>query len=989
MNRFDAVPAALAVALCWAAQSAAQDAAEEDASEMDYSEVVVAVGTRAAPRTATASSVPVDAITSDALASQGSGDMTNLLRTTIPSYHVSTNPSRDAAALLRPVNLRGLAPDHTLVLVNGKRRHRAAVIQWISNGASDGAQGPDISAIPVAALERVEVLRDGAAAQYGSDAIAGVVNFVLKDDRQGGSLEAKWGAYSDSSDEDATVLSGNVGLPLGPNGYLNLSAEYNASAATDRSVQHPDAVAMAALGVNVANPAKPWGDAEVTGGVKTFANLGFDLANGARLYGFGNYTTRDIETAFFYRSPQGRSGVYVSGGKVLIGGGDACKSRYDYDATPANVVLVRDLLRSDGACFAFAEMLPEGFTPAFGASLTDTSAVLGLAGSFANGLDYDVSVNFGRNNVDFYIDDTVNASYGPNTPRSFDLGEYAQADTSFNLDVSYALDVGMASDMNLAAGFEWRDEEFEITTGERASWDTGPFGADGFSSRSNGFGGFNPASAGNWNRANIAAYGDAEVDVTASLRLGAALRFEDFDSFGNVTNYKLAGRWQLSPRLAIRGGTGTGFRAPTPGQQNANNLSTVVDSATGVFREQGTVASTNPVALALGGRALDAERSNNYTAGLVVELDTGTDLTIDWFRIDLEDRIALSNNITVDDALRARLAAAGVAAASDFNRIRYFTNDYDTETKGVDAVLTKRFDWARGTTDVLVGYNRTRTDVKNFSEASTASRTRAIERGSPDSRLSVAAEHRRDNWSLLARYNYFGSWFDSDDNHVHDGYGYLDLAARYEATDGLSLTLGSDNVIDQYPDEAVRSPSSGRLYPRYSPAGYNGRFIYARLQYRFGGRSAVAPPVPAPAPTPAPQPIVAKPPTPPAPADSIDYGIDLDSDGRPVNLTLYFEFDMARLDVGQIADVAKYAAFLADHEQWDVLIEGHADARGSNAYNLALGDRRAATAKRALLDAGVAARRIETVSHGEARPAMPGGSEAAYAKNRRVVIICR
>ena len=234
-----------------------------------------------------------------------------------------------------------------------------------------------------------------------------------------------------------------------------------------------------------------------------------------------------------------------------------------------------------------------------------------------------------------------------------------------------------------------------------------------------------------WNRANIAAYGDAEVDVAASVRLGAAVRFEDFDGFGSVTNYKLAGRWQLSSNFAVRGSAGTGFRAPTPGQQNANNLSTVVDSATGVFREQGTVASTNPVALALGGRALDAERSKNYTLGLVVELDSGTDLTIDWFRIDLEDRIALSDNISVDDALRAQLTAAGVAAASDFNRIRYFTNDYDTETTGVDVVLTKRFDWTLGATDVLFGYNRTRTHVEDFGEASTASRTRAIERARP------------------------------------------------------------------------------------------------------------------------------------------------------------------------------------------------------------------------------------------------------------------
>ena len=819
-------------ALLFAPAAMAQAEDEAAAEDATIDEVVVVVGTRAAPRSATDSPVPVDAIPAEALTSQGSGDMTNLLRATVPSYHVSTNPSRDAAALLRPVNLRGLAPDHTLVLVNNKRRHRGAVIQWISNGASDGAQGPDISAIPAVAIERVEVLRDGAAAQYGSDAIAGVVNFVLKDANEGGSVEAKWGAYSENTSEDVTVVSGNIGLPLGDAGFLNLSAEYNTSAPTDRSVQHPDAVAMQALGVAVANPAKPWGDAEVSGGLKTFANLGFDLGS-ARLYGFGNYTTREIETAFFYRSPQGRSGVYVSGGKMLIGGGEECKARYDYDATAENVITVRDMLRGDAECFAFAEMLPEGFTPAFGAEMTDFSTVVGIEGALANGLAYDLSLNMGRNSIDFYIDETVNASHGPATPRSFDLGEYMQADTSFNVDVAYPIDVGLASDLNLAAGFEWRDEEFEITTGERASWDTGPFGADGFSSRSNGFGGFNPASSGSWNRANTAAYLDAEADVLDNLRLGAAVRFENFDDFGAVTNYKLAGHLRLSPTMAVRGSAGTGFRAPTPGQQNANNLSTVVDSATGVFREQGTVASTNPVARALGGEPLDAERSRNYTFGFVFELDNGIDLTVDWFRVNLEDRIALSANIDVDDAIREQLSAAGVAAASDFNRIRYFANDYDTETKGVDAVLTRSFDWSGGRTNLLIGYNRTVTTLKSFEQATTASRRRAILRGSPGSRLNLVAEHGMGQWGLMARVNYFGSWFDSDDNHIHDGYAYLDLSARYDMSGNFSLIVGADNALDEYPDEAVRSPSSGRLYPRYSPAGYNGRLMYGRVRYEF------------------------------------------------------------------------------------------------------------------------------------------------------------
>ena len=967
--------AALGVAAFGVAQEQGDDA------EPAYEEVVVTVGTRARPRTAPDSAVPVDSIDAQALSAQGSGDMTNLLRTAIPSYHVNTNPSRDAAALLRPVNLRGLAPDHTLVLVNNKRRHRGAVIQWISNGASDGAQGPDISAIPVSAIKRVEVLRDGASSQYGSDAIAGVVNFVLEDASDGGRVEAKGGLYTENRSEGVTSVSGNVGFPVNDRGFINLSAEYNSQSSTDRSVQHPDAVDMAAVGVNVADPAKPWGDAELDG-FKTLANMAYDLSDTARAYGFGNYTTREVETAFFYRSPQGRSGVYQSGGNILIGGGADCKAKYDYPATAANVVTVRDLLRADDDCFAFAEILPEGFTPAFGATMADSSVVAGVDGTLDSGLFYDLSVAYGRNNLEFYINDTVNASYGPNTPRSFDLGEYTQTDTSVHADVVYPVDVGLASDLNVAFGVEWRNENFEITTGERASWDTGPYGADGFSARSNGFGGFNPASSGSWDRANSAAYLDLEVDMTPRWRLGGALRWEDFDGFGEVLTYKLASHLRVSPGFALRASSGTGFRAPTPGQQNANNLSTVVDSATGVFREQGTVASTNPVALELGGRPLDAETSHNWTFGMVLELGASTDVTVDWFRIDLYDRIALSANMDVDAALAQRLTDAGVAAAADFQRIRYFTNDYDTQTKGVDVVVTHGFSSRWGETELLVGYNRTSTSLTSAAQASTITRELSIERGVPGTRLSIGATHTTGNWDISARYNYYGSWFDSDDGAVHDGYGYLDLSARYSVNERMSFSLGSDNLLDTYPDKANRSPSSGRLYPRYSPAGYNGRLLFGRLEYRFGWTQPPPPEPVRPAPVvPPPEPPPPPPPPPPEP---------------PADLVVLFDFDEDDLrgeDERRLAaysgKVRDYAAKAGDDVRWLVVVEGHTDRHGPEAYNQGLGQRRADAVRKRLVQEGVDPERIEVISYGETRPVATGTDAASSAKNRRAVVICR
>ena len=563
------------------------DAPEPEAATSDPPpiEALVVVGTRSAPRSVQDAPVPIDVIEGEAFARQSGSDLTNLIRAVVPSFHVNTNPTRDMAALLRPINLRGLAPDHSLVLMNNKRRHRGAVIQWISNGASNGAQGPDISAIPGIAIEQMEVLRDGAAAQYGSDAIAGVVNFRLKDASEGLSLDAKYGVYDEDSDEDLYSVAANFGLPLTEDGFANFSFEYGESSPTDRSVQHAHAQQLIDVGIpGVAVPAKPWGEPEVEDSLKLVLNSGLQLNPSAKLYLFGNYAQRDVTTNFFFRTPMDRQGVFVEQGRgaFLIGDGlpgTTCKDRYSGVAVnAANVKQYAAELAADAECFAYMEQSPEGFTPDFGAEIRDHSLVSGVSGTLANGLYYDVSASLGRNGIDLSIDDTVNASLGPDSPRSFDLGEYTQTETSLNLDVSYPVDVGLASDLNVAAGFEWRDEEFEISAGEEAAWTTGDYGQDGFASRSNGFGGFNPASAGDWSRDNIAAYLDLETDVTDAWRIGGALRWEDFDGFGTTTNFKLATRLQVSEPFALRSSYGTGFRAPTPGQSNARNLSTVFNS---------------------------------------------------------------------------------------------------------------------------------------------------------------------------------------------------------------------------------------------------------------------------------------------------------------------------------------------------------------------------------------------------------------------------
>ncbi|MCY3795146.1 MAG: TonB-dependent receptor, partial [Gammaproteobacteria bacterium] len=621
-------------------------------------EEVVVIGTRGAPRSVEDSSVPVDTISSEDFENQGGSDMSNLIRALVPSFHVSDNPSRDLAALLRPVNLRGLAPDHTLVLMNNKRRHRGSVIQWISNGASNGAQGPDISAIPAIAIKRMEVLRDGAAAQYGSDAIAGVLNFVLKDAAEGFSVEAKHGFYTKDTGEDLTTIAGNAGMPLGDTGFVNLSLELGQSSDTERSVQHRDAAALIGLGIpNVADPAKPWGSPKVSDSIKAVANIGMDLGDSTEFYAFGNFSSREVETPFFFRSPMNRTGVYKTGDNIFLTAGDGCQEKHGMPSTADNLLAYRDAVAGDPGCFSFVELYPEGFTPTFGAEMTDYSLFAGVKGGLASGLLYDVSASIGENNMDGFLNNSLNPSLGADSPRDFDIGEYNQQETNFNIDLSYPVDVGMASDLNIAGGFEWREEEFKISTGERASWEIGPYQQYGFGTGSNGFGGFNPASSGTWDRANIATYLDMEVNATESWRIGGALRWEDFDGFGSTTNFKFATHLQVTDTLALRGSFGTGFRAPTPGQSNARNVSTVVNAATNAFEERGTIGSTHPVAMALGGRELEPEESENFTLGAVLALDNGLSLTVDYFRIDVDDRIALSGLFDITDAIKQALIA--------------------------------------------------------------------------------------------------------------------------------------------------------------------------------------------------------------------------------------------------------------------------------------------------------------------------------------------
>ena len=791
-------------------------------------EEVITIGTRVEGRSAADSAVPIDVITGQDFVNQGDSDLNSLLRNVVPSYNVNTQPISDAASLVRPANLRGLAPDHTLVLINGKRRHRAAVIAWLGNGVSDGAQGPDISQIPSIALQQVEVLRDGAAAQYGSDAIAGVINFQLKEDNDGGAIEVKAGQFFEGDGRQFTV-AGNYGMPFTDQGFVNVSFEAGTKQDTDRSVQRNDARALIEAGnTDVASPAQVWGSPEIKDDFKSVVNLGLDLGGNKEFYAFGNYGSKTVDGGFYFRNPETRSAVYSNGSGPLIGdldpsnGLDSCAG-----FTHAQAI-------SSDECFSFQEMFPGGFTPRFGGEVTDLSGLAGVRGELANGWDYDVSASLGYNDVNFLIYNTVNASLGPQSPTNFDPGAYTQLEKNVNIDLIKGFDVGLASELSVATGFEWRDETFEITTGDQASYEIGPLAAQGFSAASNGFPGFGPLAGGEWSRSNLATYVDLEADIVEGWLVGVALRLEDFEDFGTTTNGKLATNFAVTDALSLRGSWSTGFRAPTPGQSNAFNVSTEFDVALNDLVNNGTIPSTNPVARLRGGEALDPEESTNWTLGAVLTLGP-VDITVDYFNIELEGRIAPSQLYSLTQSEVDSLVESGVTSAANLQNFRFFTNDFDTTTKGVDIVATYGTEAIGDSTDISLAFNQTNTSVDRFTpDTIDATRIRELEEGLPETRWNLSSTTLVGNWRFLARVSYFDGWYDSEDDQSYSGETILDAEVSYAFTDKATVILGAQNFLDQTPEENPGAADGvGNRYSQFSPFGFEGGFYYLRTRYEF------------------------------------------------------------------------------------------------------------------------------------------------------------
>ncbi|QGX61170.1 TonB-dependent receptor plug domain-containing protein [Alteromonas mediterranea] len=822
--------------------------AEESAKAEDYEQIAV-VGSRAAPRSVADSAVPIDIISDEEFKQQGATDMVSMMQTVVPSFNVNDQPINDASTLVRPANLRGMASDHTLVLVNGKRRHRSAVITFLGGGLSDGAQGPDISVIPAAALKQVEVLRDGAAAQYGSDAIAGVINFVLNDASEGGTFEARYGSYYEG-DGDMIQLSGNVGLPLSEKGFINLSAEYRTADDTSRSIQRDDAAALVAAGNTfVADPAQIWGSPEIKHDIKLFANAGVELSDTSEAYIFGNFAEREVEGGFYYRNPHNRGGVNDGGtnedGEQLLLVGDLTGDMSGN--CPTDIVVGDNVLENptyinqvanNPDCFAFNEILPGGFTPRFGGTVTDMSLVFGTKGELENDITYDVSLNLGQNEVDFAISNTINPSLGPETPFEFSPGRYTQSEQTLDIDFTKPFDVGLYEPLFVATGFQYRNESYESFAGDTASYEIGPLATQGFGIGSNGFPGLAANSQGRVSRNNIALYVDAEAYITENFMLAGALRYEDFSDFGNTTKGKIAFRWQALENIAFRGAFSTGFKAPTLGQSNVRNVTTAFGTD-GQLIDRATLPPTDPVSQLKGGEQLTPEESESITFGVVADFENGLFITADYYNIELTDRISTASGIALTEEDIATLLAQGINDASSFSEISFFTNDFDTTTEGVDVVANYAMEMMGGETKFSLAYNWTSTEVDRASENISDFRIRMLEDNLPAVRYSATANHTNGDWRFLARLNYYGSIFEDhlDSALPIDKVGSeftVDLEVAYNFTEELTVTVGAKNAFDEYPDENTQYAGiAGSLYPTTSPIGINGGFYYLRGVYTF------------------------------------------------------------------------------------------------------------------------------------------------------------
>lgn len=859
------------------AQQAPRATAEGDAApESEVSEVIV-TGTRRADRTVQESSAPIDVLSGADLASQATTNMLDTLSDSVPSFIVGQNSISDASSFVRSPSLRGLPGDEMLVMLNGKRMNRSALVQVFQGGETElsfGSQGPDLASIPSIAIKSLEILRDGASAQYGSDAIAGVLNFHFRDNPQGFEVTSRFGEYFPGNGYakdgwDRTVAA-NLGLPLGGQGFFNVSAEWSANEQTVRNATRPAALAFAENYPNLAQdlphypgPVQQWGTPP-SQGVKLVVNSGIKLDNGDQVYFFSNYANIQTNESFNYRLP--KTVTDVTG--ATFGNHPAFNDIYLDPCTAAYAGCPTGGWIRDNNTFNFASVYPGGFTPRFYGLTQQFFGTVGYKGVTGFGLNYDISGSTASNTLAVSLKDSINPSLGPTSPTSFYDGKFVQRETTFNIDLSYPWTVpGLASPVSVAGGLEWHDENYQQLLGDTASYIAGPYANQPLyncagtvctpaldttghqiiatqSSASNGYGGISTGI--DSSQVNYAAYLDLEVDVFKDLTLGIAGREEHYASFGSTSLGKFSARWKVFDALALRGTVSTGFHAPTPGQSNVETLSTTFLPGTATQVQIGTYPVTSSIAKYYGATTLRPEESTNLSAGFVLTPTNTLLVTVDWYSIEVRHRIGISQQFNVTPADIARLSDLAYVGAG--GTVQYFTNGFNTKTNGVDVVGTYHLNVATGRLGATLAYNYNKTDVTQYDPTVISpARIVDIQHYAPNHRANLTLDYALGPFAAVLHQNYYGTWRDQNDypGQLFSAKWTTDLDLAYTVWRNVTVAVGGKNIFNVYPDKIANSTTDtvypqthslvdGEVYPRTGgPFGYNGAFYYFRLAAKF------------------------------------------------------------------------------------------------------------------------------------------------------------
>ena len=768
-------------------------------------ETVIVTGTRAPTRTVFESLAPIDVISGADLGETVSDELLDSLAQSLPGFTAFRFPLNDGNIFNRPTALRGLSSDQTLVLVNGRRRHRSAFLET-TNG-----QPVDLSQIPITAIKRVEILRDGASAQYGSDAIGGVINIILEDE-PGASAFAQYSTYYEG---DGEVWRAGVrdGWVFEGAGFLTLSAEAFNTAPTSRARQRTDAIAFQAShpDVSVPDPVQRWGQPERDGW-----RIGWNgaVASGASVeaYSFGTYSETNGLSDFNWRNPD---------------------TSLAYDPSTAF------------PDFDLQDVYPAGFTPRFGQEERDVSAFMGVRAGAGAPMEWDVSAGFGQSQIDYVLLESINASLGPDSPTGFHPGTLRQTEGILNADVSMPVGKNRAAGTgNLAAGVELRRERYAIEAGDVASYAVGPGALDGLPPGSNGFPGYSPEQAGTFEQDSYAGWVDLEWPVTRAWTFGTALRYENYSIFGDTLNGKLSGRYEVTPEWVLRGTISTGFRAPTPGQVYSQRTSQSLDTETLVIASRGRFSPVGPVAEILSRREdlsiepLKAERSANYSIGFGYRGHGGLTATVDAFQIDVYDRFDEISGITLTDEERAALAVLDPMLNPNISTVNFFQNVYDSRTLGIEAVVAYERRVGAGDLSLTLAYTTLDTDVTKADMPTGEAERQFFENPVPEHRAAISAAYSIARFELSGRLRYFGSWSDvngsiESDYQTFGDRTFLDAGLAWHAADQLTLKLGVENFFNVYPDEARRQANRGLVYSRNAPYDTDGGLVYARVTRRF------------------------------------------------------------------------------------------------------------------------------------------------------------